>query len=95
MERGADDGNEYPCWVRGDGGLSDLNSIRSNCDLPSDILTNFTTVLADEIEDIGWKGVIKRIRDRVGDTPVYLTIDIDTLDPAFAVSVGLISLSKD
>lgn len=30
-------------------------------------------------------GIIKKIRDRVGTkNPVYLSIDIDTLDPAFA-----------
>lgn len=32
---------------------------------------------------IGTDGIIKRIRDRVGTVnPVYLSIDIDTLDPA-------------
>jgi len=32
---------------------------------------------------------VKRIRDRVGTTrPVYLSIDIDTLDPAFAPATG-------
>jgi hypothetical protein len=31
----------------------------------------------------GTDGIIKKIRDRVGtDNPVYLSIDIDTLDPA-------------
>jgi agmatinase len=32
---------------------------------------------------LGTDGIIKKIRDRVGtDNPVYLSIDIDTLDPA-------------
>lgn len=32
---------------------------------------------------LGTDGIIKRIRDRVGTiNPVYLSIDIDTLDPA-------------
>jgi agmatinase len=30
----------------------------------------------------------KRIRDRVGDNPLYLSIDIDVLDPAFAPGTG-------
>ena len=35
------------------------------------------------------EGIIKRIRDRVGTTaPVYLSLDIDTLDPAFAPATG-------
>lgn len=34
-------------------------------------------------------GIIKKIIDRVGTTnPVYLSIDIDTLDPAFAPATG-------
>ncbi|OCF71926.1 agmatinase [Kwoniella mangroviensis CBS 8886] len=79
----------YFAWK--EGLMSETNihaGIRSNCDIPSDLETNFATVLADEIEDIGWKGVIKHIKDRVGDSPVYLTIDIDTLDPAFAPATG-------
>ena len=37
----------------------------------------------------GVPGIIKAIRERVGTTaPVYLSIDIDTLDPAFAPSTG-------
>lgn len=33
---------------------------------------------------LGTSGVISRIRERVGDTKVYVTVDIDVLDPAFA-----------
>jgi agmatinase len=34
-------------------------------------------------------GIIKKILDRVGTTkPVYLSLDIDTLDPAFAPATG-------
>ncbi|WWD22568.1 agmatinase [Kwoniella shandongensis] len=79
----------YFAWK--EGLMSETNihaGIRANCDIPSDLETNFTTVLADEIEDIGWRGVIQRIKDRVGTNPVYLTIDIDTLDPAFAPATG-------
>jgi agmatinase len=32
--------------------------------------------------------VIDGVRQRVGDTPVYLTLDIDCLDPAFAPGTG-------
>jgi agmatinase len=32
--------------------------------------------------------VISEIRSRIGDTPCYLTIDIDCLDPAFAPGTG-------
>jgi agmatinase len=30
----------------------------------------------------GIKGIVKKIRDTVGDRPVYLSIDIDSIDPA-------------
>ena len=31
---------------------------------------------------------MKKIRDTVGDNPVYLSIDIDSIDPAFAPGTG-------
>lgn len=38
---------------------------------------------AREIDKIGTDGIIKKILDRVGtEKPVYLSLDIDTLDPA-------------
>ena len=37
----------------------------------------------------GVEGIIRRIVDRVGtQNPVYLSLDIDTLDPAFAPATG-------
>lgn len=44
------------------------------CDEETDHKVGFKTIVADEIEDYGWKGVVERIRERVGDTPVYFTI---------------------
>ena len=41
---------------------------------------------------LGTDGIIKKIRDRVGtDNPVYLSIDIDTLDPACEFRLGGVS----
>lgn len=34
--------------------------------------------------DVGYKGIVDRIREVVGDNPVYITFDIDVIDPAFA-----------
>ncbi len=34
------------------------------------------------------RGIAERIRKRVGDNPLYLSIDIDVLDPAFAPGTG-------
>ncbi len=41
-----------------------------------------------DIDRIGIDGVIERIRTRVGEHPVYVSIDIDVLDPAFAPGTG-------
>jgi arginase family enzyme len=42
----------------------------------------------DEFYDMGWKRVVSEIKDRVGDGPVYISFDIDCLDPAFAPGTG-------
>ncbi len=36
----------------------------------------------------GLNDVIRTLRERIGDTPCYLTLDIDCLDPAFAPGTG-------
>ncbi len=52
-------------------------------DYENDGYCGFEIVEAREIDTIGVPGIIKKIRDRVDDNaPVYLSIDIDTLDPA-------------
>ena len=52
-------------------------------DYDNDGYCGFEIVEAREIDTIGTAGIIKKIRDRVGtEKPVYLSIDIDTLDPA-------------
>ncbi|KAG8427882.1 hypothetical protein J3459_006289 [Metarhizium acridum] len=59
----------------------------SDCD--NDGYCGFEIVEAREIDPIGTEGIIKRIVDRIGtERPVYLSIDIDTLDPAFAPATG-------
>jgi agmatinase len=37
-----------------------------------------------DIDRLGVEGVIKEIKDRVEETNVYISVDIDVLDPAFA-----------
>lgn len=43
---------------------------------------------AREIDTIGTEGIIEKIRNTVGDMPVYLSIDIDVLDPSAAPATG-------
>merc|ERR1712000_363049 len=58
-------------------------------DYDNDGYVGFSIVEAREIDTIGIDGIIKKIWDRVPhDAPIYLSIDIDTLDPAFAPATG-------
>jgi len=45
-------------------------------------------ITIEEFEDLGWKAVAKEARRIVGDSPVYLTFDIDGLDPVYACGTG-------
>jgi agmatinase len=57
-------------------------------DLADDTGLGFQVVGSVEMDDLGARGVVERIRDRVGDRPVYVSVDIDVLDPAFAPGTG-------
>jgi agmatinase len=57
-------------------------------DLKNDEEFGFKIVHCDELQNHGVDHVVKRIRDRVGDNPLYLSIDIDVLDPAHAPGTG-------
>ena len=60
-------------------------------DYENDGYCGFEIVEAREIDTIGMEGIIKKIKDRVGTTkPVYLSLDIDTLDPACKLSKTVI-----
>jgi agmatinase len=60
----------------------------SRDDLKNDEELGFKVVHCDEFQQEGIDHVIKRIRDRVGNNPVYLSIDIDVLDPSHAPGTG-------
>ena len=47
-----------------------------------------TVIPADEVHEGGAKVAAERIRQVVSDAPVYLSFDIDALDPAFAPGTG-------
>jgi agmatinase len=63
-------------------------SLYDRADLLDDAELGFTVVHCRDIDRIGVDGVIDRIRERVGELPVYVSIDIDVLDPAFAPGTG-------
>src|ERR1700761_4494604 len=57
-------------------------------DLVRDADVGFRVVPATDAEHLGTRGIIEAIADRVGDRPVYVSVDIDVLDPAFAPGTG-------
>lgn len=57
-------------------------------DMTDDRALGFMAVRAHEIHLDGPVAVIERIRSRVGDRPVYVSVDIDVLDPAYAPGTG-------
>jgi agmatinase len=48
----------------------------------------FTVVASEELRALGPEGYGKLVRERVGERPVFLSFDIDFLDPAFAPGTG-------
>jgi len=45
-------------------------------------------VTADEIGARGIAAVMAEVRERIGERPVYLSLDVDAIDPAFAPGTG-------
>jgi agmatinase len=48
----------------------------------------FTVLSTDELRDVGSAAYGDLVRERVGDKPVFVSFDIDFLDPAFAPGTG-------
>jgi agmatinase len=48
----------------------------------------FTVIPSEELRGLGPEGYARVVRERVGDRPVFLSFDIDFLDPAFAPGTG-------
>jgi agmatinase len=57
-------------------------------DLVDDARFGFEIVTAMDVLDEGRRAIADRIRGRLGDAPVYVSVDIDVLDPAFAPGTG-------
>jgi agmatinase len=60
----------------------------SGDDLGQDSGLGFRVIAAQEADHLGIAGIVQRVADRVGDRPVYVSVDIDVLDPAHAPGTG-------
>ena len=64
------------------------NSVYALADFDDDRRLGFATVSTLDVARRGVDEAIDRVRDRVSDLPVYISIDIDVLDPAHAPGTG-------
>ena len=70
-------------------GLVDpARSVQVGLRTTNDDVMGFQVLDAREVQRSTPEQIAERIRARVGDHPVYLTFDIDCLDPAFAPGTG-------
>jgi len=60
----------------------------TDADLTQDSELGFRVIPAPDFDQLGVPGVVERIAQRVADRPVYVSIDIDVLDPAHAPGTG-------
>jgi agmatinase len=60
----------------------------SDADLTDDVSMGFAQLTTDHVATHGVAEVVRRVLARVGDAPVYVSVDIDVLDPAHAPGTG-------
>ena len=57
-------------------------------DLDDDARFGFGIISSADVYRLGADRVVEILRERIGDRPLYLSLDIDVLDPAFAPGTG-------
>ncbi|KKY23563.1 putative mitochondrial precursor [Phaeomoniella chlamydospora] len=71
------------------GGLRTRLSGHDYGDYADDSQQGFLQIEADDIDEIGVQGIIDTIMQRMGrEVPVYLSVDIDVIDPGLAPGTG-------
>jgi guanidinopropionase len=85
MRRGVEEGLIEPGRVVQVG----LRGSRFGDDLEYGLDQGFTCISFDDYEDMGRAAAIERIGNVLGDGPVYVTIDVDGLDPAYCPGTGV------
>ena len=63
-------------------------SLFAASDLKDARALGFTVIPSEELRALGPQGYARTVRERVGERPVFLSFDIDFLDPAFAPGTG-------
>lgn len=63
-------------------------SLYGAADIEASLDLGFTVLTTDELRDLGPAAYGELVRETVGDRPVFLSFDVDFLDPAFAPGTG-------
>jgi guanidinobutyrase / D-arginase len=63
-------------------------SLYSKTDLEDDAVLGFQVIRTDDYEFDGVASIVERMRKRLDGGPVYVSVDIDVLDPAHAPGTG-------
>lgn len=67
--------------------------VRPRGDYRNDIRCGFEIIKARDLDRLGVDGVVEQIKSRVQNSRVYISVDIDVLDPAYAP--GMLSVELD
>ncbi|CAK7903074.1 guanidinobutyrase [[Candida] anglica] len=62
--------------------------ISAEYDIKHDHECGFETITARDFDNVGRDEIIERVKERVGNSPVYISVDIDVLDPSNAPGTG-------
>ncbi len=63
-------------------------SLYAASDLTDDRSFGFDIISADDLQDLGTRATVERMRERLQDRPVYVSVDIDVLEPGLAPGTG-------
>jgi len=63
-------------------------SLYAPTDLREDAAVGFQVITADDYQDAAVAAIVEQVRARLGEGPVYVSIDVDVLDPAAAPGTG-------
>ena len=63
-------------------------AVNKKYDWKHDKHCGFEIITARDLDKIGVQGIIDKLKARVGETNVYISVDIDVLDPAYAPGTG-------
>lgn len=50
--------------------------------------SGMTVIHAEEVDEMGLEAVMKKAREVLGDKPVYISVDVDGIDPAYTPGTG-------